>query len=489
MLALLGLVACGADLPVHIPPDPPRPSTLTDQQVAERPRVSPLIIIGGGASGTAAALTAAESGVVPLVLEREEDVGGAGLHASNWWAVETPQQTAQGIDDDVEVAIAEWADITGGDPADPLVEAFVRESADVLGWVEGLGATVSERVSPMSHTGSAWRVHKVSDQAAVFHTLEDQTELCLRCEVQGISPGTLRRWRVTYVDHERDDTYLVETDDLIVASGGFARSLPRVLESWPELDGATVYYEAFPGMDGVSLDLLEQAGAALGLEHALQLSLDTVEDPELGWPEVGLPVGLGGAVLYLDSDGSRVLDPGEDWSRPGETTWMLLPDEDDSSAKINSRGFNYSDPGQKSWTVEEWNALTGLAARGSLDEIAAELGWDADALQATVARYNALTGDEEDPDLGEDLSMRTKLDAESCWLLPLVTATSKSLGGAVLSAEDFQVLDDEGQPMPGLYAVGEAAGMLGGIDLAFGFNGSITAVWWSGRTAARAILE
>ena len=110
-----------------------------------------------------------------------------------------------------------------------------------------------------------------------------------------------------------------------------------------------------------------------------------------------------------------------------------------------------------------------------------------EAFEAEVARYNELAGSPKDADLGEDLSERRALEGETFWMLPLVTATSKSLGGAVLDEGDFTVLDAEGAPVPGLYAVGEAAGILGGVQLGLGFNGSITAVWWTGRTAADAI--
>ena len=54
------------------------------------------------------------------------------------------------------------------------------------------------------------------------------------------------------------------------------------------------------------------------------------------------------------------------------------------------------------------------------------------------------------------------------------------------SSVDGAVLDSGGTPIPGLYAAGEATGILGGPWIGWGFNGTITAVWWSGLRAGEA---
>ena len=66
-----------------------------------------------------------------------------------------------------------------------------------------------------------------------------------------------------------------------------------------------------------------------------------------------------------------------------------------------------------------------------------------------------------------------------CGFLP-ARIGEKSYGGVDVDL-DGRVLDAAGQPITGLYAVGEAAGMgapgMGGLT---GFDGSIGAVVWSG---------
>ena len=62
---------------------------------------------------------------------------------------------------------------------------------------------------------------------------------------------------------------------------------------------------------------------------------------------------------------------------------------------------------------------------------------------------------------------------------------SKNFGGLAVDA-DGRVLDAGGAVVPGLWAVGEAAGMaVPGMGGEWGFDGSLSAVIWSGwRTAA-----
>jgi len=53
-----------------------------------------------------------------------------------------------------------------------------------------------------------------------------------------------------------------------------------------------------------------------------------------------------------------------------------------------------------------------------------------------------------------------------------------------------RVLDAGGEPVRGLWAVGEAAGMgVPGMGGAWGFDGALSAVVWSGWRAAAAIRE
>ena len=59
--------------------------------------VVPVIIIGGGASGLSVGIRLLELGISPLLLEKEAELGGAGIHAGRFFAVDTQLQKSLNI--------------------------------------------------------------------------------------------------------------------------------------------------------------------------------------------------------------------------------------------------------------------------------------------------------------------------------------------------------------------------------------------------------
>ena len=93
----------------------------------------------------------------------------------------------------------------------------------------------------------------------------------------------------------------------------------------------------------------------------------------------------------------------------------------------------------------------------TLEELAEKLGLPADNLVATVERYNELCDNGSDDDFGKEASrMRPCREAPfygghvSSWLLC-------TLDGLCIN-DSFQVIDLEGNPIEGLYAIGNDAG-------------------------------
>jgi tricarballylate dehydrogenase len=108
-------------------------------------------------------------------------------------------------------------------------------------------------------------------------------------------------------------------------------------------------------------------------------------------------------------------------------------------------------------------------AAASLPELAAALGLPADALQATVAEYNAacVAGEFRPLEL-DGLATRGLAPPKSNWAVPLdeppfhaypiMSANVFTFGGLQVDA-GARVLDRDGLPIPGLYAAGEIIGL------------------------------
>ena len=93
----------------------------------------------------------------------------------------------------------------------------------------------------------------------------------------------------------------------------------------------------------------------------------------------------------------------------------------------------------------------------TVEELAEGLGMDADALAATVARYNELVAAGVDDDFGKDAYRLSAIDEPPFYGMQMGGLALCTLDGVVVN-DDYQVLDLDGEPIAGLYSVGVDSG-------------------------------
>lgn len=160
---------------------------------------------------------------------------------------------------------------------------------------------------------------------------------------------------------------------------------------------------------------------------------------------------MAGAFHYLDPRGGYVNDRG----------WMVF-----DSVHLQRYGFLGIEPGQR---VPEW-----FCESADLAEVAAKTGIDADGLAHTVARWNRHVAAGADPDFGRgssaydgywgDDSATTlagktlgPIDTAPFYAVPVRIGAMGTKGGP-RTDRDGRVLHVSGEPIPGLYAAGNAMG-------------------------------
>ena len=485
--------------------DPAPPGTMTDDTAATTTTPSddtgtttdtlpePLervdvVVIGGGASGLSAAWEVLNAGATVRVLERDSGLGGAGGSASNFFAAGTRWQADAGVEDSPEIALKEWEDFTQGDASNPHVTHFMEHTAETLDWLEELGC-VFTRLSQEPGAGSLARIHTLDGVNYPFpvDVMEETLGEFALLETPGIALVE-RGGAVVGVEIEGG---WIEASAVVVATGGFARSEARVKESIPQLLDFPYLSEAWPAMDGTGLDMIEGVGGALSNMENLGLYAHGVLDGNIGEPEVMILIPLAGN-LVVGTAGERImneeelqdvwvghyaLEHGQLYTILDETTWL--------AKTMKGLGFNYPFGADNTLTPEEYAEKVPVASAESMTDLASQIGVDGTNLAATVERYNQLVVDGTDLDFGKDLMGETEIVSPPYRALPLAISAGKSFGGASLG-DDAEVLDINGQPIPGLYAAGEVAGFLGGTWVGRGFSGSVTAAYYMGRVAGKA---
>ncbi len=122
----------------------------------------------------------------------------------------------------------------------------------------------------------------------------------------------------------------------------------------------------------------------------------------------------------------------------------------------------------------------------TLEALAAQMGVDGRTFLAEVERYNQAfdAGLEREPQLGKSLAESKRFDTPPYYAIQLFPLARKNFGGVKTDLR-CRVLDRFFEPIPGLYAAGEVAGMAGGhINGKAGLEGTMLGpALFSGRVA------
>ncbi|MFN7146030.1 MAG: FAD-binding protein, partial [Myxococcota bacterium] len=185
--------------------------------------------------------------------------------------------------------------------------------------------------------------------------------------------------------------------------------------------------------------------------------------------------------VWVDATGARFVDETATWSlvlgglstaRPnvwGVTTYESLVGRvavEDQPFLVEGDAFR---------CAADWDALAGAIAV------------DAAGLRATLESAAAVTTRAAVDPWGRPPSTLPPLDGGTPCAFRPGRIGAKNFGGLAVD-DDGRVYGADGTTVPGLWAVGEAAGMgVPGLGGAWGFDGSLSAVVWSGWRTATAI--
>lgn len=100
----------------------------------------------------------------------------------------------------------------------------------------------------------------------------------------------------------------------------------------------------------------------------------------------------------------------------------------------------------------------------TLEDLAGKMGVPADALVATVNRYNELAKGGKDLDYSKQAARLKPVEKAPFYAIKRRPGVLATLGGLTIN-ENMQVLDTDGKVIPGLYAAGNNSGSyFGGLE-------------------------
>lgn len=492
---------------------------------------SDIVVVGGGGAGLAAAVSAAANGASVTLIEKCETLGGStGIAVGSFTASGTLLQKSKGISDKPEwhdEDMSAFAAHRDGLNNVALRRFFARNANDTLEWLLSLGL---EFYGPSPEPPNRVpRMHNVVPSAKTYIAMFHAKALSLGVQIlTGYGAKRLLQASdktVTGVEAEGRGGAVVRleaTKAVILAAGDYSNGA-AVKEQFLPLDVAAI--EGInPNATGDGHMLARAAGADLiNMELVYGPELRFVSPPKppfaqllpanpllarvmarmvrflpkaalhrmlkgllVTWqhPETSL---LNDGSLLVNRDGRRFCDetatPQLAVARqPNKSAWILL---DGAMAQRYSAWphFISTAPDIAYAYVDDYKRLRKdiYAEAPSLTALAGKMGWDAAALEGSVAAYNqAAQGGAADP-FGRVSFGPPLAKAPFLALGPLKSWIVTTEGGVRIN-ERMEALDRFGAPIPGLYAVGSNG--MGGIVI-WGHGLHIAWALTSGRMAGQ----
>lgn len=430
-----------------------------------------VIIVGGGGAGLSAALEAHAAGASVMVLEADGKLGGAtALSGGVFYAAGTSVQRRAGISDSADAMFDYLMTLNQWSLKPDIIRHVCDEGAAAVDWLIGLGVDFPpeklvkggiESV-PRAHPshGAGMGIAEALVNAAGAASIE--TALGTRVERLLVENGAVVGVHAGGMDLRAPST--------IITTGGFANNPDMIARHYPSAarqgDWLWAVHHHAPFILGDGLTLAQAVDAHV-TGHDTGLLLPTSNAPGRAL-EPFMPPWL----MMVNREGRRFVPEMSSYTISGyaileQTDAVAFALWDEAALKDASADLAYLDPYGAGINIPTWeeDTIRARVARGefiaadTLAELAARLGVDAIALEATAAGYNA------DCAQGVDRAFRQ----EGGKKYPIATAPfyGAEIRAAVIGVTGAgldidchaRVLDRHNRAVPGLYAAGEVCGV------------------------------
>ena len=486
------------------------PAPIPQEQLAEI-YVSDIVIVGAGNAGMAAGMRAIERGASVTIVEKLSAVGAS---RSSFAAIDSRMQKAAGISLNKHEVIEELCKYASHRVDQKLIRLWANESGATMDWLADLMAQQGYEMIVETDCGN--EDHGFYKTFPVCHNLQSvyegdepvpyMADASVHPEIAMhlVEPFTAAGGRILFntpmqqlirneagrvigvicKDADGDYVGVYAKKGVMICTGGYAYNEEMMRDMNPQTVAHCTTMEAYPGNNGD------------GIKAATWIGADKDDVPTvMVFDRGGVPSGVGGGGLYANSgvmthigsqpflkvnhDGERFCNESVPYdyiyhaaTKEKLSTYCMIFDANwrEQTRQFHTIGcsrMQLSPSGSKyilsSEDFQEFFFQNILMPAGicveadTIEGLAEKLLIPADALRATVDRYNALCAKGVDEDFGK----------ESYRMMPIDTPPYRAvtLGGQLLCTLDglrintkMQVLDRRGEVIDGLYAGGNDSG-------------------------------
>lgn len=484
------------------------PEKIPEDQIVETLEAD-VIVIGGGISGMAAAARLTQKGQRVIVLDRYKELVGRAAHVA---ALDSSVMRRLGVTIDKQKFAKDWLRTCNYRVNEELLWLYINRSGEAIDWLlEQAGGDVDATLYTGYYKGPGF--HEYPGTHVFFQkpnsnkyrfkmggmlvveilqttVLEGGNKVLRPVRAEQLEKDETGRVTGCIAKDETEGVYrrYIGKKGVIIATGDIEGN-PEMLDAFCTTAKLPTLARYWPigNNTGDGHRMGYWAGAAFD-EPNWALSMHGRRDPEASYYSF--------CYLYVNSEGNRFMN--EDSSTQAKSHQLMAQQGEDLAYTImDAEWLDHYQPtfdlvgGQAVVPLnlsnfgDRWDPNGGLNEEielliqkghcawraDTLEELAEKMGVPADNLKASVERYNELCEKGEDTDFGKRSELMIPILKPPFIGLRWGTALLDVFGG-MLTDTQMRVITPDCEPIPGLYAVGNAAGGFYGADYPLLLNGN-----------------
>lgn len=429
-----------------------------------------ILIVGSGLSGLASGVEAALGGYKVIMIEGAGTVGGNGTGVEGTFAIDSSMQKELGIaikPREVIAAELEYAQLRNNGL---LWMDLVKQSGSTLDWMLEQGVEFDGAVDGYLPDGDVHTFHWFKGKHAGEGYIP---QMQARFEELGgtIMMGTSGHELITDEDKvvgiyaETGDGYIqINAKAVILATGSFGSNPELVEQRGYDIERTSLIGK--PGHDGGGILMAEKVGAKNLIQDSCSLCgyiVDGVNDlgyvssnPLFGaeYSDINQIIRFGGAVLWVNENGERFVT---EHAAKHTIMGVVAPSLNQKrhyvifdQAYLDSIASARPQAADQLKKLVELNPSNNVFQANTLEELSRK---STIPIMEAANRYNTLCELGDDEDFGKDSSMMIELTHAPFYILRLDYWFRVAIGG-LHTSRNFEVLTEDDNTIPGLYAVG-----------------------------------
>lgn len=504
------------------------PEHIAEQDIAETVETQ-VLIIGGGIAGLAAGARCTDLGLECIVLEKYHGIVARGAHIS---CLDSWVMRENGVKIDKKQFARDWMHICGSRVNEDLLWLYINNCSDAVAWLDELGGddiqlklfggryrgpdfTEYDGTHYFERTPGSKRYKSSGGARLMCEVLQEHT-------LKGEGNRILRSTKVLYL--EKDENGRVCSAVAQCQDGAYRRYRGRggVVLATGDIGSNPDMVRTF-----CPIGLVPKRNGYAPVDPKTKIGLNTGDGHKMAYwmggqfetPSWALSMHLLAYSIYVffflfvNREGRRFMNE-DTWVQAKAIRCAMQPRGEFAYTVFDSKWFRelgelneitggqFTDPliveyGQK-WSddngidkqIERYVKLGTCFKADTIEELAEKMEVPAENLKATVARYNELAALGEDLDYGKRSELLTSIEKPPYYALKWGPALLNVHGGMLIDT-DMRVLDKDSRPIEGLYAIGNVAGGLYGVDYPLIWNGNShsRALTWARQAVAHISRE